>query len=239
MNIIAKWLEKLINFNMKTDNQDFYQQVRRLIDDLKSVCANYGLGNDGNEFKIISQIFLYKFLHDKFVFEMKELDRELKNTDDWERKLKSLGSDEFEIMTMKLSESSAIIKPDQLISTLFSRQNEDNFSTIFDSTLVEIARQNRDIFSVITGGGERISLFENLSKYVSDNKDEFCKAIINKLVGFSFENMFEEGFDFFATIFEYLIKDYNSDSGGKYAEYFTPHSVSGIMASCLVPTEKS
>ena len=42
---------------MKTDNQDFYQQVRRLIDDLKSVCANYGLGNDGNEFKIISQIF--------------------------------------------------------------------------------------------------------------------------------------------------------------------------------------
>ena len=214
MNIIAKWLEKLINFNMKTDNQDFYQQVRRLIDDLKSVCANYGLGNDGNEFKIISQIFLYKFLHDKFVFEMKELDSELKNTDDWERKLKSLGSDEFEIMTMKLSESSAIIKPDQLISTLFSRQNEDNFSSIFDSTLVEIARQNRDIFSVITGGGERISLFENLSKYVSDNKDEFCKAIINKLVGFSFENMFEEGFDFFATIFEYLIKDYNSDSGG-------------------------
>ena len=30
-----------------------------------------------------------------------------------------------------------------------------------------------------------------------------------------FEEMFEEKYDFFATIFEYLIKDYNKDSGGK------------------------
>ena len=89
---------------------------------------------------------------------------------------------------------------------------------------------NSDIFSVVTGAGEKVALFENLSKYVSDNRDDFCKAIVNKLVGFSFENIFDKGFDFFSSIFEYLIKDYNSDSGGKYAEYFTPHSVSGIMA---------
>ena len=95
-------------------------------------------------------------------------------------------------------------------------------------------KENNDIFSVVTGAGEKVALFENLSKYVSDNRDDFCKAIVNKLVGFSFENIFDEGFDFFSSIFEYLIKDYNSDSGGKYAEYFTPHSVSGIMAKCLV-----
>ena len=50
-----------------TKEQKFSQQIRTLIDELKSVCANYGLGNDGNEFKIITQVFLYKFLHDKFV----------------------------------------------------------------------------------------------------------------------------------------------------------------------------
>lgn len=32
------------------DTQQFTQQTKALIDDLKSVCANYGLGNDGNEF---------------------------------------------------------------------------------------------------------------------------------------------------------------------------------------------
>ena len=37
--------------------------------------------------------------------------------------------------------------------------------------------------------------------------------------------------------FEYLIKDYNSNSGGKYAEYYTPHAVARIMADILVPEE--
>ena len=39
----------------------FITKTKELIDSLKSVCANYGLGNDGNEFKIINQVFLYKF----------------------------------------------------------------------------------------------------------------------------------------------------------------------------------
>jgi type I restriction enzyme M protein len=53
-------------------------------------------------------------------------------------------------------------------------------------------------------------------------------------VNFSFEKIFNQKFDFFSTIFEYLIKDYNKDGGGKYAEYYTPHAVSKIMASILV-----
>ncbi|MGB0871394.1 MAG: HsdM family class I SAM-dependent methyltransferase, partial [Flavobacteriales bacterium] len=57
---------------------------------------------------------------------------------------------------------------------------------------------------------------------------------VNKLINFSFERIFSEKYDFYATIFEYLISDYNKDSGGKYAEYFTPHAVAKIMAACLV-----
>ena len=38
----------------------------QLIDELKATCATYGMGNDGNEYKIITQVFLYKFLNDKF-----------------------------------------------------------------------------------------------------------------------------------------------------------------------------
>jgi type I restriction enzyme M protein len=32
-----------------------------------------------------------------------------------------------------------------------------------------------------------------------------------------------------------MIKDYNKDNGGKYAEYYTPHAVATIMADILVP----
>ena len=72
---------------------------------------------------------------------------------------------------------------------------------------------------------------------MATKRDEFAKAIINKIIPFSFERIFAEKFDFYATLFEYLIKDYNKDSGGKYAEYYTPHTVAKIMAACLVPEE--
>jgi len=218
-----------------SNTQTFTEQTKILIDNLKSVCANYGLGNDGNEFKIITQVFLYKFLNDKFVHEIKQLDDSIKNADSWEDALKALSNDEYEMLMMQLSESTARISPDHFITSLFNKQDEANFADIFDSTLTDIARENSDIFSVLTDGGEKIVLFENLSKYVTDKRDEFCKAIVNKLTGFSFEHIFHEKFDFYATIFEYLIKDYNTNSGGKYAEYFTPHAVSKVMARCLVP----
>lgn len=40
--------------------QNFTAQTKQLIDNLKGVCTSYGLGNDCNEFKIITQVFLYK-----------------------------------------------------------------------------------------------------------------------------------------------------------------------------------
>ena len=217
-----------------TTTATFERQTKALIDDLKSVCANYGLGNDGNEFKIITQVFLYKFLNDKFVHEIKRLEPTLAKADNWEVELKKYSANDYEMLMMQLSESTAHLTPKQFISSLFERQNEANFAEIFDNTLLEIAKENSDIFSVVTEGGEKIVLFENISKYVTDKRDDFCKAIINKLVNFSFENIFHEKFDFYATIFEYLISDYNTNSGGKYAEYFTPHAVAKIMAQCLV-----
>ena len=217
-----------------TTTVTFERQTKALIDDLKSVCANYGLGNDGNEFKIITQVFLYKFLNDKFVHEVKRLEPNLAKAENWEVELKKYSANDYEMLMMQLSESTAHLNPKQFISSLFERQNEANFAEIFDNTLLEIAKENSDIFSVVTEGGEKIVLFENISKYVTDKRDDFCKAIINKLVNFSFENIFHEKFDFYATIFEYLISDYNTNSGGKYAEYFTPHAVAKIMAQCLV-----
>lgn len=217
-------------------NIEFEKKTKELIDNLKSVCANYGLGNDGNEFKIITQVFLYKFLNDKFIHEIKQTDKKLAKLEpkELDAALNKLKADDYEMLTMQLNESTAHLKPKQFISSLFAQQNKPKFAELFDKTLLDIAKENSDIFSVVTEGGEKVVLFENISKYVTDKRDEFCKAIINKLVNFSFENIFHEKFDFYATIFEYLIKDYNTNSGGKYAEYFTPHAVAKIMAKCLV-----
>ena len=63
---------------------DFQKEAKDLIDKLKNICANYGLGNDGNEFKIITQVFLYKFLNDKFAYVVKQIDKKLSNAYNWE-----------------------------------------------------------------------------------------------------------------------------------------------------------
>jgi type I restriction enzyme M protein len=222
-----------------TNTAQFETKTKALIDDLKSVCANYGLGNDGNEFKIITQVFLYKFLNDKYVYELKQIEPDLAKAENFDAALENYSEDDLELLSMQTRQDTAIFAPRNLLSRLFEQQNKDKFSEIFDETFLEVASANNDIFSVLTQGGEKIVLFENISKYVTDNRDAFCKALVNKLVSFSFEQIFEQKFDFFATIFEYLIKDYNSNSGGKYAEYFTPHAVAKIMAACLVTDKET
>jgi len=215
---------------------DFKDKTKALIDSLKSISANYGLGNDGNEFKIITQVFLYKFMNDKFSFEVKKIDKKLKDADNWEKQLSEYTDDDYEMLLLQLGADTAKLKPEHFISTLFSRQNESDFAKLFDDTLMDIAVTNNEIFSVKTDGGAKVVLFDRITEYISDSskRDAFAKAIINKLVGVSFEHIFNQKFDFYATIFEYLIKDYNTNSGGKYAEYFTPHAVAKIMAAILV-----
>ena len=57
------------------------EKTIKLIDELKSTCQIYGMGNDGNEYKIITQVFLYKFINDKFGYEIKKINKELKNAE--------------------------------------------------------------------------------------------------------------------------------------------------------------
>ena len=218
----------------------FQEQTKALIDGLKGICASYGLGNDGNEFKIITQSFLYKFLNDKFAFEAKLLDPALAKAEKWEDELVAMAEDDLEMLQMQMGADTARLKPAHFIAYLFSQQNQPDFAKLFDDTLMDIAITNNDVFAVKTDGGAKVRLFDRISEYIADTtkRDDFCRAIINKLVEFSFERIFTQKYDFYATIFEYLIKDYNSNSGGKYAEYYTPHAVARIMASILVPKEQ-
>ncbi len=217
-------------------NQYFTAHTKELIDNLKGVCTSYGLGNDGNEFKIITQVFLYKFMNDKFGYEVKQIDSKLKNAGNWEQAIAKYSNKDYEMLLLRMSPDSAKLKREHYLSNLHNNQNKDEFAKFFDDTLRDIAIFNNEIFSVKTGTGAKITLFDELSQFITDSsqRDNFCRAIINQLVNFSFEEIFNQKFDFFSTIFEYLIKDYNKDGGGKYAEYYTPHAVSKIMASILV-----
>lgn len=219
---------------------DIKEQTFRLIDDLKLTCSSYGLGNDGNEYKIITQMFLYKFLNDKFGYAIKhacsDLSMIIAHADNWETAYAGLQPEEREELLYALDPNVPKLQPEHLISYLWNQQTKGEFDALFDDTMEAIAHDNIDIFSTQTSEYTRIPIFERLTVFVTDTakRADFARALIDKLVKFSFEETFGEHYDFFAAIFEHLIKDYNTDSGGKYAEYYTPHSIATIMARLLV-----
>jgi type I restriction enzyme M protein len=217
-------------------NTNLTAKTKQLVDNLKSVCANHGLGNDGNEYKIITEVFLYKFMNDKFFYEVRRIKKYAKLT---EEKLKAMPDGDYDMLLLMLPANAARLNREHYLSNLYNDQNREQFAKLFDDTMRSLASLNADIFSVGTAGGEKVRLFSGISNYVTEEskRDGFCKAIINRLVNCNLSEsggIFGKKYDFFATIFEYLIKDYNKDGGGKYAEYYTPHAVARIMSEILV-----
>ena len=219
------------------------QSTKELIDSLKQSCGSFGLGNDGNEYKIIVQVFLYKYFNDKFGYEAKNIpcygDR-LKSSDKWDAAYDKFTEDEVDDLFAYLPPSTPRLRPHQTIAHLYNAMTQGDFSTLFDSTLREIAVLNSDIFSITTDSKTKITVFDNslIATTINDptKRDEFARSLMRHIADpkANFEPMFSEKYDFFSTMFEHLIKDYNKDGGGKYAEYYTPRSIAQIMAQLLV-----
>ena len=217
--------------------KEFKSKVTSLIDSLKATSVQYGLGNDGNEFKIITQIFLYKFLNDKFIYESKKYNQKLAQAEDWFAAIEELSDDEFAMLNRRMGVN-AKFKKSELLPAILKKINDPEIDQLLDDTLSAIAENNNDLFSISGEDGSKVILFERIiSLYVQTKRPEFARAILSKIGEFSFEKIFNQKFDFYAHIFEHMIKDYNTNSGGKYAEYYTPHSVAKVIADILIPEE--
>lgn len=230
----------------KPNEKELVNNIDNLITDLKNAIGAAGLGGESSEFAIITELFLYKFLNDKFQYEVKQLEPKVL---DWEmfasfdKAIASLSDSQYNLVLRRISGKTAVINRDQTISHLFNNQNYNKdgkvFSDLLDDTLKSISNNNIDLFSVSTSSGEKIKLFDGVCQYVIDtnNRNNFAKAVINKLTGdaYNFEHVFEQKYDFFSTIFEHLISDYNTNGGGKYAEYYTPKVIAQIIAKIMIP----
>lgn len=216
---------------------DIEIRTKQLIDRLKATCAQYGLGNDGNEYKIITEVFLYKYMNDMFGHEAKLNDKRLKNAEKWDVEYDTFTEAEEDNLFDYLQPGTPKLRHDHTLAHLINASKKDDFADIFDATMLSIADLNADIFSMATAGQTKITIFEKITTLINevDQRTNFAAALVSHLTTFNFEDVFDQKYDFFSTIFEYLIKDYNKDGGGKYAEYYTPKAVATIMARMLVP----
>lgn len=208
-------------------------KIHQMVDDLQGLCSTVGLSNTANEEVVVTSVFLYKFLNDKFMHNLEEFAKEidvpieaiLKNEDDM--------LDAFYDSNSK----DVAFAYEDTIQYLISHMEQQDFYKQFDDALKHISNNPlNEQFAVETSDGEKTALFEPLSEMVQASmRNNFVKSIFGIIAQdkFDFSEAFAGSFDFYSAIFEYLIKNYNVASG-KYAEYFTPQAVSSIIAKILV-----
>lgn len=221
-----------------TDYYALEAKIDRMIDELQGLCSQNGLSNTAAEETVVTSVFLYKFLSDKYTYNLKKFAEEL-------------GESVEEVVLNKNNELDAfyhyhptdvVFHSNDTIQSLVNKAGLPGFAAMFDDTLERISNYlENDKFKVSTASGEKEPLFTRITENIIDKnkRDAFAVAIFGIISEsrFSFGEVFDGNFDFYSTIFEYLIKNYNVASG-KYAEYFTPQSVSSIIAKILVGMSK-
>ena len=208
-------------------------KIHQMVDDLQGLCSTVGLSNTANEEVVVTSVFLYKFLNDKFMYSLEQFAKEIDiPVDDILRNEDGM-LDAF----YQYNSKNVAFSYEDTIQYLINRIEQPDFYKQFDAALERISNYPRnDAFAVQTADGERTALFEPLSEKVEGRqRNNFAKAIFGIIAQdkFDFSEAFGGSFDFYSSIFEYLIKNYNVASG-TYAEYFTPQTISHIMARILV-----
>ena len=208
-------------------------KIHQMVDDLQGLCSTVGLSNTANEEVVVTSVFLYKFLNDKFMHNLSKFAAEIEmDVNDV-----LINKDDMLDAFYSYNKKDVAFAYEDTIQYLINHIEQQDFYKQFDDALERISKNsNNDAFAVETADGEKTPLFSALSPLVEGKqRNNFAKAIFGIISQekFDFSEAFEGGFDFYSAIFEYLIKNYNVASG-TYAEYFTPQTVSSIIAKILV-----
>ena len=211
---------------------DLEIKIHQMVDELQGMCSELGLSNSPNEEVIVTSVFLYKFLNDKFMYNLDKFASDIHMTTE-----DVLKNEKILALFYKKNAKEVAFGYEDTIQYLVNNIEQDNFSEQFDAALVRIAKHpNNETFAVENASGEKAPLFKPLTELVeSSARRNLAKRIFGIITQekFDFAEAFNGGFDFYSAIFEYLIKNYNVGSGD-YAEYFTPQAVSSIIAKILV-----
>lgn len=215
-----------------TDIYTLENKIKQMIDDMKGLTASYGLANQAAEENIITSVFLYKFLNDKFMANL----RTFANQVDMAYEDVLADEDVMDAFYDTYPQDVAMTY-EETIECLVNKTTQPKFYELFNDALERISDNPKNAeFSIETAEGEKRPLFTRLMDHVdSAGRNNFTISLFGIISQdkFDFSDAFNNNFDFYSTIFEYLIKDYNVASG-KYAEYFTPQTVSSIIAKILV-----
>ena len=215
------------------DYYDLETKIEQMIDELQGLCSTNGLSNTASEEVVVTSVFLYKFLNDKFMYNLLKFAEEMEVGPEEVLANKNSYLDGF----YDAYPQDVAFRKEDTIEELSNQSLKPGFGKIFDDTLERISNYpSNEKFKVETDEGTKEPLFTRITETVEKGKrDAFAQNIFSIITRdkFDFSPAYSTNFDFYSSIFEHLIKNYNVASG-TYAEYFTPQAVSSIISKCLV-----
>ena len=172
------------------------KQIKLMIDELKGLSATNGLANQASEEVVITSVFLYKFLNDKFMSNLREFAADIDMSVD---EILKNENDEMDAFFDTYPQDVAF-KYEDTIEYLINRVSSDTFYKKFDDALERISNypQNEE-FSVQSAEGTRKPLFTRITENVESSKrNNFAKNI--------FGIISQERFDFSEGLSQNLCK---------------------------------
>ena len=138
-------------------------KIKQIIDELKGLCATNGLSNQASEEVVITSVFLYKFLNDKFMSNLKAFAAEINMT--YEDVLKN---ENYELDAFYDNYPQDVaFSYDETIEWLINKTSNDKFYELFDDALEKISNDTKnEAFSVDTADGGRKPLFTRITENV-------------------------------------------------------------------------
>lgn len=63
-----------------TNYYEYERKIESMIDELQGLCSQQGLSNTASEEEVVTTVFLYKFLNDKFMYNLNKFGEDIGET---------------------------------------------------------------------------------------------------------------------------------------------------------------
>lgn len=170
---------------------------------------------DGGVFKDYILTFLFfKYLSDKFKAEKSRL-------------VEKYGKDSVRLKS-KLAIARFNVPEDATFDYIYDRQTEDNIGELINKALHKIEESNPDrLKEIFTVDFNNQAILGQTAQ-----RNKMLRGIINDFKKIDLQDI---DVDILGSSYMYMIERFGSDAGKKAGEFFTPHSVSELLARLAAP----
>ncbi|MBW0602663.1 type I restriction-modification system subunit M [Mycoplasma anatis] len=192
---------------------------------------------DGWDFKqYVLGILFYRFISENITEYFNKDEHESGNLDFDYKNI----SDELAIENFKedsVTEKGFFIMPSQLFSNVVKNATtNENLNVDLDKVFknIESSAVGSDSEEDIKGLFDDIDITSNRLGNTVKEKNDRLRKILNGIAEINFESFIENDIDAFGDAYEFLISNYASNAGKSGGEFFTPQSVSKLLARIVM-----